>query len=216
MKTVFMVKVADLHISPNYVQIYALENKQRELLKESIQSTDGLLEPIVITLDNMIVHGTQRFLAYKELEREEIPARYIDKADELDPTLQLINFNRHRDKSMFERWSEINYLKKLYQKKQGERTDLKDGVSEYDKFPTRKKIALHCNISEGNVYKIEKIAEQKIELLNFISSGELSLNEAYKRVTQKTKENNRPALEQNSEEVGEIFRHVCPHCNSKF
>lgn len=211
-----MAKVADLCISPNYDQIYAVENKQRELLKDSIQSTNGLLEPIVITSDNLIVHGTQRYLAYKELGWEEIPARYVENADEIDPTLLLINFNRNRDKSMLERWSEINYLKKLYQKKQGERTDLKEGVSEYDKYPTRKKIALHCNISEGNVYKIEKIAELNIELLNVISSGDLSLNEAYKTVTQKTKENNKSSLEPNSEEVEEIFRHVCPHCNSKF
>lgn len=210
-----MAKISDLRISPNYVQIYALENHQLELLKDSIQSTGRLLEPIVITANNTIIHGTQRFLACKELGWEEMPARYIENADEIDPTLLLINFNRNRDKSMLERWREISYLKQVYQKKQGERTDLKEDISDFDKFPTRKKIALHCNIAEGNVYKIEKVAKLQIELLNLISAGEMSLHEAYNIATGKIKKHQNDN-ESNSKEVEEIYRHVCPNCKCKF
>lgn len=215
MSKVIMAKVADLCINPNYAQIYTIENQQRELLKDSIQSTGRLLEPIVITGNNIVVHGTQRFLACQELGWEEIPARYIDNTDDVDPTFLLINFNRNRDKSMLERWNEIKYLKHLYKKKQGERTDLRNDLSDFDKFNTRKKIALHCNIAEGNVYKIEKVASLKIELLNLISAGEMSLHEAYNTVMGKSNKSKSDDAE-NSSQLEEIHQHVCPNCKCSF
>ena len=129
----------------------------------------------------------------------------------------IISFNRHRDKSMLERWNEIRTLKTYWKKKQGERTDLKKDQSEFDKLNTRAKLALHCNIAEGNVYKIEKVAEKHIEYLNLISAGEMSLNEAYLIATGKVKESNDDSEDSpNGEKVEKIYNTECPICNHKF
>lgn len=214
MKNVFNAKVKDLHVHESYEKIYEVSNRQRELLKDSILETNGVLEPIVITENNEIVHGVQRFEVYKELGWEEIPATILDNASSVDVGFYMISYNRHKDKSMLERWNEINYLKTIYQKKQGERTDLQDGLSDFDRLTTRQKIALHCGISEGNVYKITKIAEENIQLLNMISTGELSIHQAYETATGKIKK--KSASEDSGSPMEEVHLHTCPNCNHQF
>lgn len=217
------VKVSDLSIHPSYAKIYEENNSQLEILKNSIVQTDGLLEPIVINECNEIIHGVQRYKAYQELGWDEIPAQLFGKAKSDDDVFYIISFNRHRDKSMLEKWNEISTLKTYWKKKQGERTDLKKGQSEFDKLSTRAKLALHCNIAEGNVYKIEKIGQHEdyVYYLNLISTGEMSLHEAYERVIGKYTEKNNNNTEDftdssNGEKVEKIFNHCCPNCNHKF
>lgn len=211
------VKVSDLSIHPSYALIYQVNNRQREILKDSILKTGGLLEPIVINEQNEIIHGVQRYLVYQELGWQEIPAKLFNKAKSEDDVFYIISFNRHRDKSMLERWNEIQTLKAYWLKKQGERTDLLEGQTEFDKLTTRAKLSQHCNISEGNVYKIEKVAENHLRYLNLISTGEMSLHEAYLRATGKFPEKNKANDDQpNGEVLEKLYNHCCPNCNTKF
>lgn len=223
MSNTIKVKVSDLSIHSSYAKIYTENNSQIEILKDSIVQTDGLLEPIVINEQNEIIHGVQRYKAYQSLGWESIPAKLFDKAKSSDDVFYIISFNRHRDKSMLERWNEIRTLKIYWKKKQGERTDLKKEQSEFDKLNTRAKLALHCNIAEGNVHKIEKIGQSKesVNYLNLISAGEMSLHEAYSRVTGKYVEKNNDDSENstnapNGEKVEKLYNHCCPNCNTKF
>ena len=212
------VKVSDLSIHPSYALIYQVNNRQREILKDSIVQTGGLLEPIVINEQYEIIHGVQRYLVYQELGWKEIPVKLFNKAKSEDDVFYIISFNRHRDKSMLERWNEIKTLKVYWLKKQGERTDLQENLSEFDKLSTRAKLALHCNIAEGNVYKIEKVAEKHILYLNLISTGEMSLHEAYLRATGKYVDKNKDSGEEemNGEEMNKLFNHCCPKCKYEF
>jgi hypothetical protein len=172
----------------------------------------------VINNQNETIHGVQRLLVYRELGWKEIPAVVFDKAKSEDDVFYIISFNRHRDKTMLERWNEIKTLKIYWLKKQGERTDLKENLSEFDKLSTRAKLALHCNIAEGNVYKIEKIAENHILYLNLISKGEMSLHEGYLRATGKYVEKNNEANEDDSKGEGldKLYNHSCPNCKHEF
>ncbi len=217
MKKAIMADVNELRPSKNYAQIYQVENRQLELLIESIKEHKGLLEPIVIEPDNTIVHGVQRWLAYQRLGWDKIPATIFDNLNsiDVDKTLYLISFNRHRDKNIIERLNEIKYLRKVFKKRQGKRTDLEENTDENSRLSSRQLISLHCNISEGNVYKLEKIDEKAPHLLNLISTGELSIHQAYEEVKEK-KPKSAKETEPNSEEVSEISNHVCPHCGHKY
>lgn len=217
------VKVSDLSIHHSYAKIYEVNNSQIELLKDSIIQTNGLLEPIVINEQNVIMHGVQRYKVYQLLGWKKIPAQLFGKAKSEDDVFYIISYNRHRDKSMLERWNEIKTLKAYWKKKQGERTDLKEDQSEFDKLSTRAKLALHCNVAEGTVHKIEKIGQNKehIYYLNLISTGEMSLHEAYERVTgkyvDKSNEDSKDTeVSPNGEKVEKIYKHCCPNCNHKF
>jgi hypothetical protein len=211
------VKVSDLSIHPSYALIYEVNNRQREILKDSILKTVGLLEPIVINEQNEIIHGVQRYLVYQELGWQEIPTKLFNKAKSEDDVFYIISFNRHRDKSMLERWNEIETLKAYWLKKQGQRTDLLEGQTEFDKLTTRAKLSQHCNISEGNVYKIEKVAEGHLHYFNLISTGEMSLHEAYLRATGRfVEKTDKDVNEPNGEVLEKLYNHCCPKCNAKF
>lgn len=211
------VKVSDLSIHPSYALIYQVNNRQREILKDSILKTGGLLEPIVINEHHEIIHGVQRYLVYQELGWQEIPTKLFNKAKSEDDVFYIISFNRHRDKSMLERWNEIETLKSYWLKKQGQRTDLLEGQTEFDKLTTRAKLSQHCNISEGNVYKIEKVAEGHLHYFNLISTGEMSLHEAYLRATGRfVEKTDKDVNEPNGEVLEKLYNHCCPKCNAKF
>jgi hypothetical protein len=211
MKTIKMVKVSDLRMHPSYAKIYAKKSLQFELLVDSIKRTAGLLEPIVINKKNEIINGVQRWLAAKELGFKTIPALTFDKASE-DEVFYMINYNRYRTKTIVEKFHEIEEMKKYWGKRQGQRTDLQSGLSEVEKLTTRARIAATMNISEGNVYKIQKIAESKHELLALVDTHELSLNEAYEMA--KGKGRDKKSVSNSAQEISLVPCKTCPTCGS--
>jgi hypothetical protein len=216
MKTVINVKVADLKLHKSYSNIYTTKSKQLELLVDSIKETKGILSPIVINSRNEIINGVQRWLAYKQLNKALIPAIVLEGVKPADEVLYIISYNVHKEKTMLERWQEIQTMKKLYGKRQGERTDLKE---DSDNTSTRKKIALHMNISEGNVYKIEKIAEFNKSLFTLIDAREISLHEAYERIPKSklTANAKGKGIKDNHSEVPtEVISCQCPKCGHLF
>lgn len=217
MKTVINVKVADLKLHKSYTKIYSEKNRQLELLVDSIKETKGILYPIVINSKNEIINGVQRWLAYKQLNKSLIPATVIKETEPNEEVMLMISYNRHKDKTMLERWHEIEVMKKAIGKRQGERTDLK---ADTDNTSTRKKLAIHIGISEGNVFKIEKVATTQKELLALIDSKEISLHEAYERalavIGKKTKPKKSIASKSESQAPEEMDDCKCPKCGHLF
>lgn len=199
MKKIIMTKVADLRKHPSYALIYAVKSPQFDQLVTSIEATGELLEPIVITSDNVIISGVQRWLAYQELNWELIPAIIYDGADSADQLWLIISSNQYRIKSTREKWNEIQYLKQQLGKKQGQRTDLLLNANADDKLSTRSMIAIQMGISEGNVYKIEKVAEGNPNLMSLIDTKEISLHEAYKRICEKPANSAEPSAISNGQ-----------------
>lgn len=206
-----MIKVADLREHNLY--LYGQSNAQFRLLVESIKATGGILEPVVINMDNKILSGVQRVLAYKELGYEEIPAIVRDDIAKEDEAFFIISYNRYRTKTMEEITKEMEVLKGHWGMKQGQRNDLKTNLSKVEKQTTRQRIADELNISEGNIHKIEKIAELNPTLLGFIDKKELSIHQAYKQATGKVTEakSSKPAS------IPQTFSlHTCPNCGHNF
>ena len=217
MSKVKMTKVADLRKHPSYAQIYAAKSPQFDLLVSSIEDTGKLLEPIVITSDNIIISGVQRWLAYQELGRELIPAIIYDNADDIDMVSLIISFNQYRSKSTLEKWNEIQHLKKRFGKRQGQRTDLMEDSSSHDRFTTRAFIAKHMGISEGNIHKIEKVALNNQNLFSLIDTKEMSLHEAYERVKSESSSNSTDAKTDSGQgEPTGSAKKCCPTCKREF
>lgn len=217
MKTVINVKVADLKMHKSYTKIYSERNRQLELLVDSIKETKGVLYPIVINQKNEIINGVQRWLAYKQLNKSLIPATVIKETEPNEEVILMISYNRHKDKTMLERWHEIEIMKKAIGKRQGERTDLK---ADADSTSTRKKLSMHMGISEGNVFKIEKIANTQKELLGLIDAKEISLHEAYERalelIGKQTKPKKSIVSKSESQKPEEVEDCKCPKCGHSF
>jgi len=101
-------KTNDLKPHPINIDIYGSENVDRDLV-ESIRSK-GILEPIVIKDNGIILSGHRRWLAAKELRLEEVPCRVIAFETDLDEKEALIEFNRQRIKTFEQKMKEADYL----------------------------------------------------------------------------------------------------------
>lgn len=216
MSKVNMTRVEDLRKHKSYGLIYAVKSPQLDLLISSIENTGGLLEPIVITSDNIILSGVQRWLAYQELGRELIPTIIYDGTIDLDPLSLIISFNQYRAKSILEKWNEIQHLKQQFGKKQGQRTDLQSDLNADDKLSTRAFIAKQMGISEGNVHKIQKIATEDARLFSLVDTKEMSLHEAYEKVTEKAKPTSSKSSEDSKGQPTKDASECCPNCKRPY
>ena len=105
------VDISSLIPHPLNNKIYS--NGNTDDLEASIEE-NGLLDPIVITKDNIIISGHRRWKACDNIGMEKIDVRIEDFQDE---TIALVELNRYRNKKASELLAEIFLLEKEYKKK---------------------------------------------------------------------------------------------------
>ena len=91
------VKLSDLKPHPkNNYYFDDSETGEYELLKHDIEMYGAIRNPILITPNNVIISGHQRFKAYQDLGKETIPCKVMDKKfseDEFEIILILENMS---------------------------------------------------------------------------------------------------------------------------
>lgn len=106
-----LLSVDDISPSPENDTLYrpvSLDDPEIRALADSIVE-NGLLEPIVVTLDNWILSGHRRYAACRLAGLDEIPCRYesIYRTKEPDAFVaRLREFNRQREKTLAEKFRE--------------------------------------------------------------------------------------------------------------
>ena len=105
------IDTSSLKPHPLNSKIYT--NGSTDDLEASIEE-NGLLDPIVITKDNIIISGHRRWKACDNIGMEKIDVRFEDFQDE---TIALVELNRYRNKKASELLAEIFLLEKEYKKK---------------------------------------------------------------------------------------------------
>lgn len=200
------IKVADL--SKHCQHFYAADERQLAQLVKSIREI-GIQAPLIVTKSHVIICGVQRWLAATEAGLEEVPV-IISEVSEEDELFHMVEGNRQRVKTMSDFFAEIEVLKSHFGKKQGTRTDLtEDG----QKHNTRKLIAEHTGLSEGNVYKLEKINELHPDMFALLDKKEVSINEAYERAKGTVPKQKGSHPEQG---LDEMLKYECPYCQKRF
>ncbi len=101
-----------------------------DVLKNSIE-VSGLLHPLVINTNKIIISGHRRFKAMQELNFSEIPCIIIQFESEIDEKVALINANSQRKKTDDEMTTEALTLKKYYEQKKQVDPNFKGKVMEY-------------------------------------------------------------------------------------
>ena len=143
--------------------------------------TNGQLEPIVLNKDNVILSGHRRYYSMKQLDWTECDVRYIDVENDV---IALIEFNRHRIKSVNDILNESRYLEKEFKKLIGRgRTATKQ--REGKKMLTIIEVSNKLGLSTTQLKKIKSISNYEPSLINEIDNGEVSVNQAYQIVRQK-------------------------------
>jgi ParB family transcriptional regulator, chromosome partitioning protein len=109
------VQLSQIRINPVHDQIYT--TNEIEDLVESM-GKNGLLEPLIITPDKIIISGHRRYLAAKSLGWEEIEVN-IREVDESNMEYTIVSANQHRRKKSAEVLNEIQRLYQNYARSQG-------------------------------------------------------------------------------------------------
>lgn len=108
-------KLSQIATNPIHDQIYT--SNEIEDLVESMEK-NGLLEPIVVTPDKVIISGHRRYLAARFLGWDEIEI-IIRDVSEADMEYTIVSSNQHRRKKSAEVLNEIQRLYQNYTRSQG-------------------------------------------------------------------------------------------------
>ena len=169
------IKMVDLVANPINEEIYSTTD-----LNDLVQSftTHGQLEPIVINKDNFIISGHRRFYAMSQLGWDECDVRITDFPNEI---VSLIEFNRHRVKTVSDILNESRYLEQELRKQIGrgrKATEPRNGARMKTIIEVSKKLGL----STTQLKKIKSISNYEPKMIEEIDQGRMSVNQAYEKV----------------------------------
>jgi ParB family chromosome partitioning protein len=132
-------------------------------LKESIHRL-GLLQPIGITKDHVLVYGHRRLEAAKLLKWTEIPYIFVDTDEVTQPLAELEENLRRKDMTWQEEVTAKAKLHRLFRKRHGRpkagyRSDVKVPLSDSEKGWGLKNTAKYLGESIGSVSQDLKLAK---------------------------------------------------------
>ena len=172
------IEISKLKIHPFHKSLYLIN--EIDALATSIQE-EGLLEKLVIDKHNFVISGTRRLYAVKKLgwDKVEVEIMNLNGKDEKQT---IIAFNRQREKTNREKLNEARYLKALWRRKRGrkseaEKPQITENVNPVD---TRGDVCKKLGLSAGTLVKLEYIDDIRADLIDEIDKGVLSIDQAYK------------------------------------
>jgi ParB family chromosome partitioning protein len=179
----YIVRVDLERLKPHPIneEIYSFNSQDHKELKKSITLL-GLLEPIVITNDNLILSGHRRYGVIKELGWEDVDCRLVDGVD--NEKVYLVESNRARIKTTQEILKEAEILKTEYSK-MVKRGRPKNGESKNGKNWTILSVSERLGVSTTKLKKLMSIKKYSPELLEQIDMGLISVGKAYTIIREK-------------------------------
>jgi len=178
----YIIRMDIEKINPNPLnkEIYGYNKKEHEELKKSIEIC-GLLDPLTITRDNLLLSGHRRLEAVKEIGWTDVDCRLTDVEN---IPISLVEMNRTRLKTSTEILNEAEVLKEEYGKmvKMGRP---RKGEQREGRNWTILSVAEQLGTSTTNLKKLMSIKKYMPELLDQIDQGIISTAKAYKLVRDK-------------------------------
>ena len=173
-----VVNIADLKPCKLSESIYSSEPPVD--LVDSIKR-NGLIVPIWITRDNIIISGHRRVNACKKLGMTKITAEIRLYSDSL-----VIESNRYREKTWSEKLKEAEALEKILgpkakekQKEGGMNKVVQNSEQPVNFNKVLMQTARTIGTSHDTLHKVKLIAQKSPELLKEIDAGDKTVNSAY-------------------------------------
>lgn len=149
----------DLRPHPLNDEIYG-DGADPDLI-ESIRNK-GILNPLLITLDNLIISGHRRWEASVAVGLDMLPVVVFGSTDTLDIEEALIESNRQRTKNNEQIGREYKHLKRIYNErdsKQGRRTDLTSVKDFTEVNEPAVRAAEKLGVSKPTAHKAERVID---------------------------------------------------------
>jgi len=182
------VEVSKLKIHPFHKRLYIIN--EIDALANSIQE-NGLLQRLIIDENQYIISGVRRLYAVKKLgwDKVEVEIMNLNGKDEKQT---IIAFNKQREKTNREKLNEARYMKALWRRKRGRKSEAeKPQITENVKpANTRNDVCEELGYSTGNFVKLEYIDSQRPDLIDEIDKGNISINQAHKALKKIEEEKN--------------------------
>jgi ParB-like chromosome segregation protein Spo0J len=200
------VNSADLKQHPENKRIYS-SPKQLLVLAESIIRL-GILQMIIVNEKMEVLCGWRRLqAAISTGSFLTIEVKMVNLQPE-DEAAFIVFSNMNRVKSAIEKFRESQVLKSHWEKRQGERTDLRTDLSEEEKKSTRLRVAEAIGVSETEIHQLETIGLKDEKMLELINE-ELTINDVY--ISVKT---DKPVHAVPAKEIDLTEIHPCPYCGN--
>ena len=173
------VPISSIKENPINYEIYSSKHSKEDEDLESSIKLYGQLEPCIVNeKTNQLISGHRRYNTIKRLGIDTIDIIY-KSVDELE-IIELIQSNRHREKSLIEKINEYRTLKA-----QMKSLPLKKRKELMGSLKLREYLHKEVGINQSNDARLKVIEDSNDEdLLNSVLSGELSLKSAYRMVKQ--------------------------------
>jgi N6-adenosine-specific RNA methylase IME4/ParB-like chromosome segregation protein Spo0J len=182
-----------LHPHPDAKLVPVMPEREYDAFRADIAAR-GLLVPIEITANDVVLDGRQRLRAARELELNSVPVRVVDVLDEADYMLRAAVLRRQLSES--QRAALAVRLGKYHQlraeAKQRQRANLRHSTVEVASSPprgkTRDKAAGWAAVSARTIQDAATVDEHDPELLERVVQGELKLANAARRVRRRLRD----------------------------
>ena len=155
---------------------------------------EGIREPLILW-NNYIIDGHNRFEIAKQFNLEyKTISKAFENEDEVKEWMILNQFGR-RNLSAYQRSVLALELEDVFSIKakenQGLRTDISPTLAKSKPIDTRKELSKVASVSHGTLDKVKKIQEKAPqEIKTKLSTGEISINAAYKEIKKEEKKEN--------------------------
>lgn len=183
-----MMKVNDLIPHPRNTEFF--DDMTGEKWNEFLESvkTSGVIEPIVITQDKVIVSGHQRVRACKELGIDEVLAntKHYDNDDAVLKDLIETNVRQRGSigGSDIKLGNRIRELERIYGIKHGNNQHNEDR----NNVPTQQDLAKQLGISERTLRNAKALTSLPIEIQDLVEQGTISPSTASRLIARLTPE----------------------------
>ena len=181
---VVRVPIDSILENPMNYEIYSSKHDKEDADLESSIQLYGQLEPCIVNKKtSQLISGHRRYNTIKRLGIETIDVIY--KSVGILEIIELIQSNRHRDKSLVERINEYRTLKtEMKSLPLQKRKDLMGSLK------LRDYLHKEIGITHTNDVRLQSIEDSgNEELLNSVLSGEVSLKSAYRIINNMGGEN---------------------------
>lgn len=192
-------RIDELTPHPKNFEIYGQESVTDDLLA-SVKSK-GVMVPLTITSENVIISGHRRYEAAKMAGLEIVPVGIATFESELDELEAIIEFNRQREKTFVQKMKEAETLDLIETERAKNRMlaaqNNKAAVEIFPQLPTgentgktRDKVAQQTGIGSGKTYEVAKKIWNKAKegdeaakiAVSKIEKGELTIHGAKKEL----------------------------------
>ncbi len=204
-------------LNPRNEEVYSDREDLSDSFVESIRK-DGILQPLVVAADWLLISGHRRLEAAKRVGFDEVPVIMREFTGELERLEALVQYNLHREKTYSQKMREAELLAEVEaeraKRRQGTRTDLREnlptsGQREYGR--TRDKVASAVGLGSGKTYEKALAVWNAAELgdpvakgaVTRLDTGDSSIESAWRKVRKRHPTDGTPNTRETAKSNGE-------------